>query len=148
MIAHVTCRKMNREDLDRVIPLYIEYYNGKEGGAWTEETTRRRIRQVLTREDSYCLVMEDAGTLLAFAMGYFEQFDDGFVYNLVEIVVAAGWQNRGLGTRLMRELEQRVKAEGAIVMLLDAVNDEFHEHFYGKLGFATATNLVIKTKVL
>lgn len=144
----MTYRLMTDADLERVIPLYIEYYNGAEGGEWTEETTRKRIRQVLTREDSYCLVCEDGGEVAAFAMGYFEQYDDCFAYDLVEIVVAAARQNEGIGTAFMRELEARVKAEGAMLVQLQAVADERHERFYGRLGYGTATNFVLKTKLL
>ncbi len=141
-------RKMEERDLQQLIPLYMAWYNEREGGQWTYQTTYRRIHQVLSREDSYCLLLEEEEKPLAFAMGYFEQFDDGFVYDLVEIVVAAEYQNQGLGTAFMQELEARVKAEGAIVMILEAVNDAFHDHFYGKLGFQNANNLVIKTKTL
>ncbi len=148
MIKNLTFRKMTVADMEAAVDLYITYYNGKEDGIWTEATTSRRIRQVLTREDSFSLVAEAEGKVVAFAMGYFEQFDDGQVYDLVEIVVADQWQSKGIGTALMQELEAQVKLRGGIVMILDAVNDPFHEHFYGKLGFQTATNLVIKTKVL
>lgn len=143
----MTYRKMTEDDIEKVVPFYMAYYNAR-GDQWTDATTTRRIHQVLTREDSLCLVLESDEKIIAFAMGYFEQFDDGPVYDLVEIVVAEPWQGKGLGTALMRELEAQVKRAGAIVMILDAVNDAFHERFYGKLGFQTANNLVIKTKTL
>ncbi len=144
----MTYRRMILEDIPQAVSLYIAYYNGKEDGQWTEATTTKRIHQVLTREDSFCMAAENGHELVAFAMGYFEQFDDGAVYNLVEIVVAGPWQGQGVGAAFMQALEAQVKQEGAILMILDAVNDDFHEHFYGKLGFQTATNLVIKTKTL
>ncbi len=144
----MTYRRMSETDIARAVSIYITYYNNKEDGEWTETTTHKRIHQVLTREDSFCLVLEENNSMIAFAMGYFEQFDDGFVYNLVEIVVDTEWQGKGVGTAFMKELESQVKKEGAILITLDAVNDAFHEHFYGKLGFQTATNLVIKSKVL
>ena len=81
-------------------------------------------------------------------MGFFEQYDDCFAYDLVEIVVDAEHQNRGIGTSFMRELESRVKEEGAMLIQLQMVNDERHEHFYGSLGYRDATNLVLKTKML
>ncbi len=90
----------------------------------------------------------EGDTLAAFAMGYFEQYDDCFAYDLVEIVVAADRQNCGIGTALMRELEARVKEMGAMLVQLQAVNDERHEYFYGKLGYKDAKNLVLKTKML
>ncbi len=141
-------RELTAADLPAAARLYIDYYNKCESGAWTEETTVRRIHQVLTRMDSFCLVCEDGSELLAFAMGYFEQYDDCFAYDLVEIVVAADRQNCGIGTALMRELEARVKEKGAMLVQLQAVNDEHHAYFYGKLGYKDAKNLVLKTKML
>lgn len=144
----MTYRRMKEEDIANVIPLYIEYYNNKEDGEWTEQTAYKRIHQVLSREDSYCLVLENANRIIAFAIGYYEQYDDCFAYDLIEIVVSANHQNKGIGTKFMKELEARVKKEGAMLIQLQAVNDEFHEHFYGKLGYKNASNLVLKTKIL
>ena len=141
-------RMMEEADICKVVPLYMEYYNHYEDGQWTVENTTKRIRQVLSREDAYCLVLEDHDGILAFAMGYFEQYDDCFAYDLVEIVVSAEKQNQGIGTAFMVELEKRVKAEGAMLIQLQAVNDGLHAHFYGKLGYRNAVNLVLKTKML
>lgn len=141
-------RVMSESDIEKVVPLYIEYYNEKEDGEWTEETTYKRIHQVFTREDSYCLILEERNEIIAFAMGYFEQYDDCFAYDLIEVVVATRYQKQGIGTLFMIELEARVKAEGAMLIQFQAVNDEFHDHFYGKLGYKNASNLVIKTKLL
>ena len=141
-------RMMEEADIARVTPLYIDYYNEKEGGEWTEQTVIKRIHQVWSREDSYCLILEDSGAILAFAMGYFEQYDDCFAYDLIEIVVFAEYQNKGIGTAFMKELEARVKEKGAMPLQLEAVNDEHHEHFYGKLGYKNVSNFVLKTKIL
>ncbi len=48
----------------------------------------------------------------------------------------------------MEELETRVKKEGAMLIQLQSVNDENHERFYGRLGYGTASNFVLKTKLL
>ncbi len=141
-------RPMTEADLPQVIDIYVDYYNRYEGGQWTAATTKKRILQVLTRQDAFCLVLEDGGAIIAFALGYFEQYDDGFAYDLVEIVVAADHQGRGIGTRLMKELEGQVREKGALLIQFQAVNDDFHHHFYGKLGYQNANNLVIKTKIL
>ena len=141
-------RRMEEADIAVAAQLYVDYYNNHEDGEWTEETARKRIHQVWSREDSYCLLLEQEGRLIALAFGYMEQYDDCFAYDLVEIVVAAEYQNQGIGTAFMQELEARVKEQGAMLIQLDAVNDEFHEHFYGKLGYGTAKNFVLKTKML
>ncbi len=141
------CRTMTEEDIRRVIPLYIHHYNAG-GDEWTEDTVYKRIHQVWSREDSLCLIAEKDGIIAGFAMGSFEAFYDLSAYNLVEIVIDHDLQNQGLGTRFMLELEKQVKALGGAMIMLDAVNDELHEHFYGKLNYKTCTNLVIKSKFL
>ncbi len=144
----MTYKIMNKSDIAKVIPLFIDYYNNKEEGEWNEETVYKRIHQVFSREDSYCLIGEESGRTAGFAMGYFEQYDDGFAYDLIEIVIAAELQNKGLGTEFMKELEKRVKDKGAMLIQLQAVNDEFHAHFYEKLGYRNVSNFVLKTKML
>lgn len=144
----MTYRIMELPDINRAVNLYIDYYNTYEEGQWTLETTAKRIRQVLTREDSYCLVLENAHDIIGFAMGYFEQYDDCFAYDLVEIVISKQWQNQGIGSAFMVELERRVKDAGAMLIQLQAVNDGLHDHFYGKLGYKNARNFVLKTKIL
>lgn len=141
-------RKMNKEDVEKIVPLYIEYYNNNEEAEWTTETTYKRIHQVWSREDSYCLVWENKNDIVAFAIGYFEQYDDCFVYDLVEIVVTTHLQNKGYGSRFMKELESCVKNEGAMLIQLQSVNDDLHNHFYSKLGYKDAKNLTLKTKIL
>lgn len=141
-------RIMTKDDIQKVVPIYIEYYNGYEDGEWTPETTYKRVHQVWSREDSYCVILENGETILGFAMGYFEQYDDCFAYDLVEIVVSTKLQNKGIGTQFMNELEKQVKEKGAMLIQLQAVNDNHHNHFYGKLGYRDATNLTLKTKIL
>lgn len=141
-------RIMSESDIQAVLPLYMEHYNGYEDGAWTEQTTYKRIHQVWSHEDSLCLLLEDAGTVIGFAMGYFEQYDDLKAYDLVEIVIAHAYQNQGIGTRFMLELERRVKALGGAMIQLQAVNDEMHTNFYGKLNYQNCSNLVLKSKFL
>lgn len=135
-------------DIERVVSLYIDYYNTHEDGEWTEETTYKRIRQVMTREDAFGLLLEDRGEVLGFAMGYFEQYDECQAYDLIEIVVAGEHQGRGLGAAFMRELERQVHARGAMLIQLQSVNDAKHENFYDKLGFKDTKNLVLKNKFL
>lgn len=121
-------------DIEKVIPLYIEYYNEIEGTEWTEETVYKRIHQVVTIEDSYGLTLSKDNSIIGFAMGYFVQYDDGKAYDLIEIVISYKYQRMGIGTLFMKELEKRVKELGAFLIQLEAVNDEMHNNFYGNLG--------------
>ena len=101
---------MNSKDIDLVVPLYIEYYNNHEDGCWTEEAAKRRIRQVVTMDGAYSLIMkDDEGEVCGFVMGYFKQYDDIVGYTLEEILIAHKYQNQGYGSALLAELETRVR---------------------------------------
>ncbi len=139
--------EMSLNDVVYVLPLYIEYYNDYEGCCWTEETAKRRIRQVLSIEDSYSLIMkDDEGKAVGFVMGYFKQYYDIMGYTLEEIVISFEHQNKGLGSALLKEIENRVKKKGASCVELQAVNDEKHERYYSKAGYKNAVNFVMKVK--
>ena len=88
-------RIMTEPDIDTVIPLYMEYYNTN-GDCWTPETAHRRIWQVLGSTDSYCLIAEQQGAILGFAIGRFETYSD-----LTALFAAE---------QLACEIQQRIKA--------------------------------------
>lgn len=143
----ITYRQMQKEDIERVTPLFMEYWNGT-GGTFTPELVYKRVWQVLGSPDSYCMIAEENGNPIGFAMGRFQTYDDLTAYDLVEIIVASNYQNGGIGSLMMAELEKRVKEMGAAMVQLESVNDELHEHFYGKLGYHDAVNLKLKSKFL
>ena len=51
----INIRNMTLDDIESVLPLYINYYNTYEEGRWTEQTARKRIQQVITMMDSFSL---------------------------------------------------------------------------------------------
>ena len=140
-------RRMTNEDLDTIIRKYIKYYNDREDGCWTYEQAYKRIHQVLTIEDSCCLIQcDERQEITGFAMGYYKEFDDIKSYYLEEIVIFDGNQNQGYGTDFMMELEHVIREHGANSIKLISVNDAHHQHFYTKLGFHAAPNLFIMGK--
>lgn len=124
----------------------ISYYNEQEDSCWNENTAAKRIHQVLSMEDSYGLIAENENSVLGFAMGYFKQYDDIIGYTLDEIIIAYQYQNKGIRSMLLGELEQQVKEKGASCVELQAVNDDMHERYYGKAGYKNAKNFVMKVK--
>ena len=147
-VQDMICRRMAEGDIDRAAALYMEYYNTHEGGEWTREKTHKRIHQVWSREDSLCMVLERENELVGFVMGYFEQYDDIQAYDLVEIVLAYEYQGKGIGTQFMGLIEAEVKKLGGAMIQLQAVNDQMHNSFYGKLNYQNCNNLVLKSKWL
>lgn len=140
-------RKMDVSDIDSVLKLYIDYYNEEEDSCWTQKSAYKRIHQVLAIEDSFSLIMfGENQNAIGFVMGYLKQYDDIVGYALEEIIVDGKEQNKGYGTQLLFELENRIKEMGVSCIELEAVNDGMHEYFYGKLGYLNSDTLVNKVK--
>ena len=144
----MTVREWKIEEVDTVIPLYLDYYNEVEGGCWTPKTARTRLLQVLRIDGAFALLAEEKGEPIGFVTGYFKQYDDLVGYMLEEIVIAKERQGQGFGSALLRETERRVRARGAACIDLQAVNDERHERFYSRAGYHNAVNFVRKVKWL
>lgn len=142
-------REMTEQDLPYVVEKNIEYYNTVEDCCWTYEKAYKRIHQVLTMEDSMCMIqMDREKNITGYLMGYFKEFDDIKGYFLEEIVVFMGYQGNGYGTDFLRELEKVVCESHASIIELNSVNDEMHKQFYSKSGYGKVNNFVMMSKFL
>lgn len=141
-------RKIEPKDLTEIAEKYAEYYNSADNGCWTFDKAYKRISQICSMQDSMCIIQTVDEKTSGIVLGYFKQFDDLLGYTLDEIVIFEGYQDKGLGTDLMKTLESAVKSEGCEYIELSSVSDEKHDHFYGKLGFYNAKNFILKAKFL
>lgn len=143
----MSVREMSVDDINKVIDLYIKYYNEIGKSCWTEKTAFKRIHQVLTMEDSYSLILEDnENKAIGFVMGYFKQYDDIVGYTLEEIIIEYDEQNKGYGSKLLKEIEELAVKKGAACIELQAVNDRMHSHSYDKAGYLNSESFVNRVK--
>lgn len=140
--------RMSEKDLNIITSLYVRYYNENEDGTWSFEKAYKRIRQVLLTPDSYCLIQEKNGIYTGFLMGYIKEYDDLKSYFLEEIVVFKDYQNKGLGTLFINELERHLLDIDVSMIELMSINDVKHLHFYGKFSFKKSSNLLVMSKFL
>lgn len=139
---------MNEKDLDIITSLYVKYYNENEDGIRTFEKAYKRIRQVLLIPDSYCLIQEINGVYTGFLMGYIKEYDDLKSYFLEEIVIFKEYQNKGLGTLFINELQKHLLDKEVSMIELMSVNDSKHLNFYEKFSFEKSTNLLVMSTFL
>lgn len=140
--------RMSEKDLDIITSLYVRYYNENEDGIWTFEKANKRIRQVLLTPDSYCLIQEVSGLYTGFLMGYIKEYDDLKSYFLEEIVVFKDYQNKGLGTLFISELQKQLLNRDVSMIELMSVNDAKHLNFYEKFSFEKTNNLLVMSKFI
>ena len=122
-------KELKLQDLDTLINKYIIYYND-EGGRWTYNLAKIRLEQNFLTPSFYGVGLYDKSELLEFAIGCFKQYDDLLIYYLEEILVFKEYQNKGLGTKLLQELEFLVKKQGAEKINLSTTNEKKHQKFY------------------
>lgn len=138
---------LKEKELQSFAISYMNYFNA-EGDNWTQEIAYKRLRQMWSMDDSICLKAVKDNEICGILMGYLEWFDDGPYFHIFEILVLKEYQDSGIGTELIKEVERVAKESGAKVSTLEALNDEQHEKFYGRMGYKTKENFVYKVKKL
>jgi len=59
------------DNLETLTTLYVEYYNTHDDCCWTFDKACRKLHQMMTIEDSLCLVQcTDEGTITGLSLGY------------------------------------------------------------------------------
>jgi len=138
---NVTIRHYREEDYDAVCTLWVACGLEVDDPA----DSREGMARFQARNPEFCLVAEREGHICGTVMGGF----DGRRVWVHHLAVAPEWQGRGLGRRLMAELEQRVLAAGIPALNLFVAED--HQGvvaFYRHLGYEELEGLTTMRKWL
>lgn len=96
--------------------------------------TPEEIQKKLTRDPDLFLVAEEDGQIVGTVIGGF----DGRRGLLYHLAVAASFRGRGIGSRLMDEVESRLRAKGCLrCYLMVLVDNEEAMRYYEKHGWET-----------
>lgn len=139
----ITYRRFEENDLDTLIRFYMAYYNSK-GGTWTYDIASKRLRQIITMEDSLVILQFEGDNLIGFLMGYFKYFDDSKGFFLEEILILADCQHQGYGTDFMSYLKEELTKINCDWIELLTTTGELHQKFYTKNGYQSSKNLVLE----
>ena len=109
------------------------------------------VTSLFSNNSDLCLVAERDGRIIGFAMGTtVEKAGSPWKYGyLVWLGIEKGYQNRGIGRKLYREMERRMLKLGARMIITDT--DESNEHaisFFEKMGFSKARGHLWLSKTL
>ena len=121
-------RTMTEADLDAVLAIAAAlpsaphwpreaYEAALESGAWPQRVA---------------LVAESAGSVVGFAVAVMVAGEG----EIESIAVAPGWQRRGMGMALLRELQRALAAEGALAIVLEVrESNRAAARLYAQAGF-------------
>ena len=123
-------------DYDRVIGLWNSAGSGVHVGP---SDTPQELQKKLKRDPDLFLVAASGEEIVGSAMGGFDG-RRGMIYH---VAVAPAHRRQGLATRLMREIEERLRAKGCIKCYLLVFPDNADAiEFYKQSGWNVLSNVV------
>ena len=127
---------MERERLDKYVVVFLEALRGEPWNEpWTEEQAADRLSRFWNTGSAVGLALEEDGEILAFVLGQYEPYYDGLRFYIQEFCCAR--PGGGYGTRLLEELERRLKQEGVVRTYLMTIHGETTEGYYQRRGYVT-----------
>ncbi len=142
-------RDIKQDDLAGCAALYVKVFNGEPwNDKWTEETAFNRLADIANTPGFIGLVIEDEGESIGAVFGCMEQWYEGKEYSLREIFIKTERQSRGIGTKLMKELEARIREEGGANIVLFTSRETPAYRFYLKEGFHELGSMTMLAKNL
>jgi len=123
------------DHLDECARLFMTAFNAEPwNDRYTLDTAKKQLAWHLRVPGFLSLVSVNDGAL-AFAIGYREPTDTGDVYHLSIFCVRPDVQRTGVGTRLLRHLEERLGESGVRTVYLGTRRGTPAEAFYAKHGY-------------
>lgn len=143
----IEIKEIQKEQLDACAELYVKVFNSEPwNDSWTAETAYRRLADIFNSPGFVGILIEDDGEIEGAAFGCMEQWYEGMEYSLREIFIANECQGQGLGKRLMKELETRIREQGGGDIVLFTSRDMAAYGFYIKEGFHELKSMCMLAK--
>ena len=110
-------------------------------GFWDDGWRKNVIGLGIKASDGLSFVYEQNGKILGFICAH----DIGFRAYLSELVVSSEAHNQGIGTKLVRKVEEELIAIGCKVLISDVWKNT--EIFYEKLGWTRPDVTLLRKKL-
>ena len=110
-------------------------------GFWNDGWRPDVLERVLHSSETIALVHDEDDTIDGFVCGH----DVGFRAYLSELVVSPASQGRGVGSRLVSELERHLAERGCSVLIADVWRDA--ERFYRSRGWTSPAVVLLRKRL-
>ncbi len=113
---------------------------------WTEETVSKRLTQQISSPYDYGIIGEIDGKIAGMIVGNEEQYDNELHFTIKEFCTSVDCRGQGIGRKIMRELEDRLKKRGVDKIFLTTIQGEGTVGVYEKLGYGVSADMVMMEK--
>lgn len=116
--------------------LYIDVFNAEPwNDEWNLESARKRLNDIYIAPNFEGVLYIEDGQVKGAIFGNCEQFYDGIHYNLREMFISNDLQGKGIGTKLLQELEKQLKVLDVTTVILFTSKGNKTSKFYLKNNF-------------
>jgi GNAT superfamily N-acetyltransferase len=142
-------KKLEKSHLGECSDLYVDIFNSEPwNDRWNEITAYKRLEDIYNTPGFFGLVILEKNEIKGAVLGNLEQWFEGYMYNLKEMFVNKEHKRTGIGSMLMRELENSIKLLRADSVVLFTSKGDLTEKFYIKNGFRSEDDMLMMFKQL
>ena len=111
---------------------------------WESDRAKRRIKSILDGFESLGVAAFEDDKLIGAALGFVDPYADEDFFFVSELFVIPEWKKRGVGKKLLAELEARLKEKGVSVVELISIKENWE--FYAKCGINNDEGITVLGK--
>lgn len=116
--------------------MYVSVFNAEPwNDKWTTETAYKRLHDIYVSPSFVGIKYIEEGVIKGAVFGNCEQWYKGMHFNIREMFVTNELQGKGIGSKILKELEERVKEFDVNSIILFTEKDCNTDRFYRKNGF-------------
>ena len=136
-------RTIAESDLNAISQLYVSVFSSSPWNEyWEYQWAYERLNWIYQSQGCAGLLSLDEDKIIGATLGYFVPFKGKKRFKVVEFFIDTNYQNRGIGTKLLRQLELNLKDNYDFVLLLTAKNTDA-ESFYLNRNYLRDDKLVL-----
>lgn len=140
---------LEEANLPECAALFVEVFNAPPWNeSWNVEAVARRFNDIWQTPGFFGLLARNEEQIVGFALGCVEQWDTRRHFHLREMCVAPELQRQGVGTQLMRALEDHLHEADVERIFLHTAREGDAQAFYDRCGFGTSARMVMMSKWL
>ncbi|PSB05883.1 hypothetical protein C7B62_24210 [Pleurocapsa sp. CCALA 161] len=136
-------------DLQVISQLYVSVFSSPPWNEdWEFTWAYERLNWIYQSQGFAGYIALDSKQILGAIMGHFVPFKGKKGFEIVEFLVAANYQNQGIGKKLLTQLELNLKQDNYDYIWLLTAKDSSAESFYCQRNYQRDCKIVLLNKEL
>jgi GNAT superfamily N-acetyltransferase len=144
-LNNIQCLK--DDNLRSCAELYVEVFNSAPwNDDWTLDTAYKRLHDIFMTPNFVGVVYEEDNKIKGAVFGNCEYWYQGMHYNLKEMFVSQKFQGTGIGSKLLKAVQESIKEYNVNTLILFTSKGNKTSDFYKKNAFNELESMAMMAK--